>query len=487
MPSRSRPRSARPSRAAGAEVILRTASSRLVSRSSRTNSPRMRGKVPYVRGAGLSAIITPSVPTIDDRVLPEGDHAGLVRPGRDLVDAQVLGQEQVADGVDGVLARVGHHVGQGPALPARVLGSREGAESQVRPGPVAGEEASPGRHLVADARPRGAVGQALLEPRHAAGLDPRRQHDQQARARPLVGVEVEGHVEPLVAGVVDQAEQLLGRARVVPAVVEVRDVDGTAATAPADLDRLAERVEEAIAQVVADVRVVDATEPRGLRQERGQLLGRGIGAGWVVEPAREPEGPLLHALAQERALAVHGPRVGLDLVPADGRDAQRRVADDVGHVDADLPVEAVEVVAHRAPVVGDVRPAVEAGVERQEVVEVMLVRERGVAVAVDPDDLGRDALADLRLVPGLGQHRQAGVAVEVDETRRHDEAGRVDPARGVDVVHPRRRDRPHRPSPWQRVLGAGAIAAGSAADPRRLPRPPRTPARRCRRPPCRRG
>jgi hypothetical protein len=62
----------------------------------------------------------------------------------------------------------------------------------------------------------------------------------------------------------------------------------------------------------------------------------------------------------------------------------------------------------------------------------VLVRERGVAVAVDPDDFGRHALADLRLVPGLGQHRQAGMAVEVDEARRHDQAGRVDPTRGMD-------------------------------------------------------
>ncbi len=76
------------------------------------------------------------------------------------------------------------------------------------------------------------------------------------------------------------------------------------------------------------------------------------------------------------------------------------------------------------------RAAVEAGVERQEVVQVALVRERRVAVAVDADDLGRDALADLGLVAGLGQHRQAGVAVEVDEARRHDQAGGVDGRRG---------------------------------------------------------
>ena len=43
--------------------------------------------------------------------------------------------------------------------------------------------------------------------------------------------------------------------------------------------------------------------------------------------------------------------------------------------------------------------------------------ERRVRAAVDADQLGRDALADLRLVARLGQDDQAGVGVEVDEAR----------------------------------------------------------------------
>ena len=60
--------------------------------------------------------------------------------------------------------------------------------------------------------------------------------------------------------------------------------------------------------------------------------------------------------------------------------------------------------------------------------EVVAARERRVAVAVDADDLGRDALADLRLVGRLGEDHQPRVGVEVDEPGRDDLAGGVDRA-----------------------------------------------------------
>ena len=60
--------------------------------------------------------------------------------------------------------------------------------------------------------------------------------------------------------------------------------------------------------------------------------------------------------------------------------------------------------------------------------------ERRVGAAVDADDLGRDALADLGLVPGLGQDDQAGVGVHVDEARADDPPRRVERAVGLDAV-----------------------------------------------------
>ena len=95
-----------------------------------------------------------------------------------------------------------------------------------------------------------------------------------------------------------------------------------------------------------------------------------------------------------------------------------------------VPIEPVEVAGDRVPVdlrlVGPPRVAVEAGVEVDEPVEVLLGGERRVAVAVDADDLGRDALADLGLVERLGEEHQPRVAVEIDEPGRDDLAGRVD-------------------------------------------------------------
>ena len=100
-----------------------------------------------------------------------------------------------------------------------------------------------------------------------------------------------------------------------------------------------------------------------------------------------------------------------------------------------MAIEARKVVGDRAPVVVDGRPAIEACIEGQEIVEIVLVRERGVRIPVHADDLGRDTLADLRLMARLGQHHEAGVAVEIDEAGRHHVAGRVDHACSVDVGH----------------------------------------------------
>jgi hypothetical protein len=72
------------------------------------------------------------------------------------------------------------------------------------------------------------------------------------------------------------------------------------------------------------------------------------------------------------------------------------------------------------------------------------VRKRGVAIAVHADHLGRDALAHLRLVSGIGQDHQAAVRMQVDE------AGRDDQACGVDG--PRRRWPPGRVSLVQAAI-----------------------------------
>ena len=74
---------------------------------------------------------------------------------------------------------------------------------------------------------------------------------------------------------------------------------------------------------------------------------------------------------------------------------------------------------------------VEPGVHLDELREVLRRVHRRVRQAVDADDLGRHALAHLRLMAGLGEDDQPRVAVQVDEAGTDHQAGGVDaPPRG---------------------------------------------------------
>ncbi|MBA3877528.1 MAG: hypothetical protein C0498_11470 [Anaerolinea sp.] len=128
--------------------------------------------------------------------------------------------------------------------------------------------------LPPDPRPDRAVGQALLRRPGTALLDPGRDRDQEAGGGPLVRIGVECHVEALGAGVVDEREHLVRAAGERRAMVEVGDVDRRLAP-PADLDRLAERIEEPVAERVAHVGVVDPAQASRLVREDGQLVRRG--------------------------------------------------------------------------------------------------------------------------------------------------------------------------------------------------------------------
>ncbi len=141
---------------------------------------------------------------------------------------------------------------------------------------------SSSRTFVAD----GLVRETLLRCRGPALLDPGRDRDEEAGRGPLVGVGVEGDVEALGPRVVDELEHLLRRPGERGPVVEVGDV-GRRAAPPPDVDRLAERVQEPVAERVPDVGVVDAVEARGLGGELRQLPGRRVRARRVVEPRRD--------------------------------------------------------------------------------------------------------------------------------------------------------------------------------------------------------
>ncbi len=346
-------------------------------------------------------------------------------PARDLVHAEALTEQEVADDIDGVVARLGHHVGERPGLPAQVLRVGEGAEPKVGPAAGPGVGGATRLELGTQSVTRGGVSEARLERFRSAGLDPARELDQQARARPLGRVGVEGDVEALRSRVVDQRQHRLGPAWMRLTMVEVGDVGGRAG-APSDLDRLAERVQVAVAQRVAHMRVVEPAGATGRLGERGEFLGRGVAAGRVVEARGQAHGSLGHRVAQQSAHPVQGGgRRGL-VVPADRPDPERGVADQRRDVEADRAVIPGEVALDGAPRVVDVGAAIEAGVQFHEGFEVGLVLERREPVAIDADDLGGHSLADLGLMLRLREDREPAVTVQVDEPGRHDRPGGID-------------------------------------------------------------
>ena len=211
----------------------------------------------------------------------------------------------------------------------------------------------------------------------------------------------------------------------VPVAKQVGDVDGRVA-AFAYLDGFLEGVEVLIAEQVANVGVVEAAELGELLGKLDEFVGVGIGTGRVVESSGHADGTLLHRLAEDGLLVVHLLFGGLAVVPAHGVDADGRVADDVCDVDGDLAVVGVQVFGDGGPIGGDVGRALESGVHGDKPVEVLLLAEGGVGVAVDAVELGGDALVDFGVVKGVGENHERGVGVDVDEAGSDDAPLRIE-------------------------------------------------------------
>ena len=192
----------------------------------------MRGNEPYVRGLGLAPMNVESVPTIPTGWATNGGSVSRPRPARDLVDAEVLGEQQVADDVDRVVPGLGHDLGHGPRLPAQEVRPPEGPEADVRPAGGRWVRRAARRDLRAQPVAGRPIGQSRLERSGPPAWIQPRQLDEQPRARPLGRVGVEGDVEALGAGVVDQLEHRSGPPGVGLAVIEVGDVGRRPARRP---------------------------------------------------------------------------------------------------------------------------------------------------------------------------------------------------------------------------------------------------------------
>ena len=204
-------------------------------------------------------------------------------------------------------------------------------------------------HCVADLR----AGLGGAEPRdldvRAALVGPVGQLGVEHAAAAVVLVAVEGEVEAVGAGAVQQLQEAgqVGRAAE-PRAFEVGDVERQAG-ALADLDRLADRVQEGVA-LAAQVGDVDAAVLRDDLAHGDHLVGVGPHVGRVGQGGREAEGAVFHPLADEAAHPVQLGRGGGAHLPAHRADADGVVRDEVADVDGGGPLEAVEVRADAGPV-----------------------------------------------------------------------------------------------------------------------------------------
>ena len=266
----------------------------------------------------------------------------------------------------------------------------------------------------------------------AALLRPLREVDGHPAAAIGVREAVERYVHAGGLGLVDQLEQSPGAAFVGLAAEHVGDVQRAVGLA-GYLDGVAVRVEELVAERVAGVCVVEASQPARLCRQLDDLVVVGVAPRRVVEPGRQREGALVHALSEHRLHRLDVRAGRRDHVPAYRAHPQRRVADDIGDVHRGVAVEQVQVLGDGRPGARQRRVALDARVHSEQPPEVLRVVERRVGEAVDTDYLGGDALVHLGHVLRVGQQHQARVAVNIDEAGADDLSRSVDHAHGLDL------------------------------------------------------
>ena len=185
----------------------------------------------------------------------------------------------------------------------------------------------------------------------------------------------------------------------------------------------------------------------------------GVHPGDVGEAAGHADRALRQAVGEESAHRGELVRSGRAIVVTDRQHPQRTLRDQVRGVDRAAPVDAVEVAADGTPVpVEPVRIAVPAGELPAQYGERRVVHRR-VAQTVLAENLQRHALRGLRQMFGIGEHREVGVGVHVDEAGREHQPGGVDDPTGGRWPRPRadRRD----PAAGNRDVGADPRCAGA--------------------------
>ena len=293
-------------------------------------------------------------------------------------------------------------------------------------------------HVVRDLPPVATAPQPRQRRGRASLLRPRRQQRRQHRAAGPVRVLVEREID-VRARLVEKLEQRVDQ-RLVRGRLQVRDVQRRARP-PGHLDELADRSQYA-ATLVADVR--DERRPELGRHlgERHELVRLGVRPGQIEQPERQRPGACLEP---EPHLVLHAPQLGRRRRPAlpahDG--VANRVVPDRRHQRRRRPrlVERGQVLRERRP-----RPLHRAAALEPAQVGLPFAAALGIdrcrRQAVRVDQLGREALCDLRLEQRLIERAKGRVGVHVHEAgAEHEAAGvhdlaRVDVQRRLDGLDP---------------------------------------------------
>ena len=179
----------------------------------------------------------------------------------------------------------------------------------------------------------------------------------------------------------------------------------------------------------ADVAGVEAAAGRRLAGQGDELAGVHVDVRGVAQPACDAERPLAHGLPNRRAHAVELGRGGAAVVVAHHvgpKTAGAEIRREIGRRASSL--QGIEEAAERGPARGPV----------QERVGLPAASDRSHRLRL-AEDLGGDALQAERRSMSVAKAIVFGVAVEIEEPRRHHHPGGTDlaPSSAAHLAHGR--------------------------------------------------
>ena len=245
-----------------------------------------------------------------------------------------------------------------------------------------------------------------------------------------VRILVVGDILAAIEGLVHQRRHLLSQPG--HGAVVVRNVNGRPGTPP-DFQRLAEGIQQPVAQGVAGVGAVKAALLGGHAGDGGQLVGVAVGAGGVGEAGGESESAVAHPLAGQLPHRVQLGGGGQPGRPAHGGHPDGGVRHEVQDIAGGVAVKQGQKIGHAAPA-GVGRRAVDGRQIGQQLFQAP-GRGGGVGQAVHPQRFGGDALPDFRFVGRLGEQLQVGMGVHINEAGADDIPAGVHGAGGGHAGH----------------------------------------------------